>query len=425
MPYLLTILVFLFSAGFENGFNNNVISGEVLDTKTKAPIPYVNIWLKQQDIRWTSNSEGKFILNINPAFHQDTVVFSSIGYKPFVITIKQLLANKSVKKTVLLAEDTFPLQEVLVRPLTARQIVQKAIEYIPENHLHSNYQVQGFYRQAVKENDSFASLIESVVQIKSEKENQPFRVSYIKSRLSKDYRTYKLAPERDIIAKALALDHIQYRRGFLNSHNQSNWQFKIVGYTKLNQKDIYIIQASLPGNNKTAVHQAQIYIRSEDYAFQRIDYDYTWNSANLPEEAAPSDTIIFKRYNWKGSFNYIPYRGKMVLNYFHFVLKQHIYSRNYIAANRGRFKNLKLVATQESQEEFIANDISVLKQPLPPIQAAITASGFTESAKTYDESFWKSYLMPVDTKLFISIKKDLEKQASFDKLFQAEAHLAE
>lgn len=421
MPYLISIPIVLLFHGLISWFSYDSIQGEVYTSKTKEAIPYVNIWIKQKDIRLTSNSEGKFIFRVNSSFYQDTVVFSAIGYKPLLITIKQLLAEKNPKTIIFLQEDTFPLQEVLIRPLTARQIVQKAIESIPENHFNVNYQVNGFYRKAIKEDSSFASLIESVVKIsKNGYAKQPFQISYIKSRLSEDYRTYKLPLEKDIITTALELDHIQYRRGFLNSYNQANWQFKLKDVTKINHQEVYIIQANLMGNDKTAVHQAKIYIRSEDYAFQKIDYDYTWDVSDLQENAAPSDTIIFKRYNWKGSFNYIPYRGKMVLNYFHFVFKQNVYSKNYVNTNRGRLKNIKKLASQESHEEFIANEIKVLSQPFH--KTKISTLSFSESTKPYDETFWKNYLQPVDTKLFITIKRDLEKYAPLERLFDTEVH---
>jgi len=116
MPYLISIPIILFFHGLISWFNDNSIQGEVYNSKTKEAIPYVNIWIKQKDIRLTSNSEGKFIFKINPSFYQDTIVFSSIGYKPFLITIKQLLAEKNPKKLILLQEDNFALQEVLVRP---------------------------------------------------------------------------------------------------------------------------------------------------------------------------------------------------------------------------------------------------------------------------------------------------------------------
>ena len=242
--------------------------------------------------------------------------------------------------------------------------------------------MNGFYRKAIKEDSSFAFLIESVVKIsKNGYDKQPFQVSYIQSRLSEDYRTYKLPLEKDIITNVLELDHIQYRRGFLNSYSQSNWQFKLIGVTKMNHKEIYIIQASLLGSNKFVVHQAKIYIRSEDYAFYKIDYDYTWEASNLQDDADPSDTIIFKRYNWKGSFNYIPYKGKMALNYFHFVLKQNVYSKNYVNTKIGRLKNIRMLASQESHEEFIADEIQVLSQPLHKTDISTTLS-FSESAKS-------------------------------------------
>lgn len=419
MVNILGLIVILSLNWLLAGLNNKPISGEIYNAATQEPVPYVNIWVKAAGIRLTSNADGKFILNLNSEFAGDTIVFSSIGYKPFATPIRQLLENKLVSKKIYLHEDIVPLQEVLIRPLTAKQIIQKGIEAIPENHLATHFQVHGFYRKAIKENNVFASLMESVINITETATNKHRQVNYVKTRSSKDFRIYKQVAPEDAIRQALDLDHVQYERGFLSRHHLNNWQFIIAGLTRLNHQEIYIIKASLLGAKKPFAHLATIYIRASDYAFQKIDYDYTWNSTAVPEEAAPSDTLLFKKYHWKGSFNYTAYKNKMVLNYFHFTLKQHVYAKGYVFTGYGRVRNNTLLATQESHEEFLADSFKVLSSR--ETKAAVqTTSGLLASAQPYDTLLWKTYRRPADSKLFTAIKADLENHAPLEDLFWKE-----
>jgi len=241
-------------------------------------------------------------------------------------------------------------------------------------------------------------------------------VAYRKTRLSHDYRQYQPALKPDLMQNALGLDHVRYGRGFLNQNNLGNWQFKLTGYTQIDKQEVYIIKASLPNAQNQDVHQALIYVRAEDYAFLKIDYDYNWKTENLKGEPFRTDTIKYKKYSWKGTFSYMPYRNKMVLNYFHFTLKQKIYAQTYVTVSSGRMKTTKDLASQELHEEFILNNIQFSGKG-GAIASVGKASDLYQNAIPYDRNFWQQYPKPIDSKLYQAVKADLEKRAPLEKQF--------
>ncbi|WP_291114728.1 carboxypeptidase-like regulatory domain-containing protein [Flavobacterium sp. UBA6135] len=83
------------------------ISGVVKDSLTGKPIPYVNIWVENENIGTTSNEKGFFDLVLN---ENKNIVFSALGYETKIIS--------SLKaKSVLLNPKIYQLEEVVVENL--------------------------------------------------------------------------------------------------------------------------------------------------------------------------------------------------------------------------------------------------------------------------------------------------------------------
>jgi hypothetical protein len=83
------------------------ISGIVKDSLTKKPIPYVNIWVENENSGTTSNENGLFDLNIND---EKRIVFSALGFENKTIA-------SSNAKNVLLNPKIYELNEVIVENL--------------------------------------------------------------------------------------------------------------------------------------------------------------------------------------------------------------------------------------------------------------------------------------------------------------------
>lgn len=83
------------------------ISGTVKDSTTGKPIPYVNIWVENENIGTTSNENGFFNLALND---NKNIVFSALGYETKTISSLEV-------KNVLLHPKIYQLEEVIVENL--------------------------------------------------------------------------------------------------------------------------------------------------------------------------------------------------------------------------------------------------------------------------------------------------------------------
>ena len=98
------------------------IRGKIIDKNTQSPIEYANIGILGKSIGTISNSDGDFVLKIPPAYINDTIGISCIGYKIFAEPAINYLPETRV---IRLIPDYIPIQEVqLIRSLliTAIQI---------------------------------------------------------------------------------------------------------------------------------------------------------------------------------------------------------------------------------------------------------------------------------------------------------------
>ncbi len=66
------------------------VSGLLLDAETKTPIPYANIGIKGKSAGTLTDPDGTFQIRISRDLQDDTLFFSSIGYKQMAFSVKEI-----------------------------------------------------------------------------------------------------------------------------------------------------------------------------------------------------------------------------------------------------------------------------------------------------------------------------------------------
>lgn len=97
------------------------VTGQVIDTNTKEPIPYVNIGIIGKNIGTVSDAYGNFKLSVTDALASDSLRFSMVSYeaKTFAITD---VRRFGIPKSIALNERHIELREVIVSGEMASQI---------------------------------------------------------------------------------------------------------------------------------------------------------------------------------------------------------------------------------------------------------------------------------------------------------------
>lgn len=117
MKIKLAILLFLFAPTFLMKSSGQSFTGQVLDSKTRKALAYVNIGIPSAGLGIITDEEGRYTLPLDPEFSTDTIQFSYIGYKSVLIPVSDFMKTYlTPASSFLMEEKAYNLSEVTVRP---------------------------------------------------------------------------------------------------------------------------------------------------------------------------------------------------------------------------------------------------------------------------------------------------------------------
>ena len=116
MKFFFIVLCFLNSSVLLLG---QQISGSVFEMNNDIPVEFVNIGIVGKNIGTVSDQNGNYTLQFDPEYHNDTLMFSCIGYHSYSIKVSDFvnLNNGNVK----LEKRLYDITEIVVRPKKVKQ----------------------------------------------------------------------------------------------------------------------------------------------------------------------------------------------------------------------------------------------------------------------------------------------------------------
>ena len=147
---LITAAVLLSIAGFSQ---TKTIEGTVYYQETKEPVPFAYVKLKDVAYGTVTEYDGTFSLKIPSRYFDGVLEFSYVGLKTYELPLHDY--DQPVK--IYMETDITELYTVVVstkRDLNPKSILKKALKAIPDNYVNEDFNLEGYYREYVKENDS-------------------------------------------------------------------------------------------------------------------------------------------------------------------------------------------------------------------------------------------------------------------------------
>ncbi len=137
-----------------------VIKGRVLD-HNGLPVPYANIGILDTQIGTASNEDGFFVLFFSVDYNEAILQVSAISHKTYSVKISDISVPTDYEIT--LAPHYVVLDEIKVSALdeNARKIVEKALENQSYNYAQKKYQLKGFYRELLRNDETYVALTEA------------------------------------------------------------------------------------------------------------------------------------------------------------------------------------------------------------------------------------------------------------------------
>jgi hypothetical protein len=265
-----------------------VVSGVVVDQKTGDPLRQVSISAGRVSV--VTNEDGDFTLKLNEM--PPAVNISHLGYKTQRLTLKD---GKTEGLRIRLVPTTIQLREIVVRNYDPRELVNIAIDKIPENYSKVPELLKGFYRETAMKRKHYIYVAEGVEDMYKTPYNRGTtrdRVSIIKGRrlLSQkqgDTLGIKVAGGP---VQAVLMDLVKNRDFLLNKEDLDNYDFSMGTPEYINDRQQYVVLMKPSLVTTYALYHGKMYIDAERLAFTRIELDL-----DMSDKDKATQTMLVKK----------------------------------------------------------------------------------------------------------------------------------
>lgn len=265
-----------------------VVSGVVVDQKTGDPLRQVSISAGRVSV--VTNEDGDFTLKLNEM--PPAVNISHLGYKTQRLTLKD---GKTEGLRIRLVPTTIQLREIVVRNYDPRELVNIAIDKIPENYSKVPELLKGFYRETAMKRKHYIYVAEGVEDMYKTPYNRGTtrdRVAIIKGRrlLSQkqgDTLGIKVAGGP---VQAVLMDLVKNRDFLLNKEDLDNYDFSMGTPEYINDRQQYVVLMKPSLVTTYALYHGKMYIDAERLAFTRIELDL-----DMSDKDKATQTMLVKK----------------------------------------------------------------------------------------------------------------------------------
>ncbi len=162
---IVCLLVLFFLSGVQLQAQST-LTGTVIDQKSKAPVPFANVYVENTFTGVATGDDGGFTLEVKEG-HQGKVIVRAIGYE--TRSIPQSDFSQQALK-IYLSPVSFDIKEVEKSERIALKdpvkIIKKAIKSIPENMAADYTILEGTYHQVFQDYETDSLLDASQVEVK-------------------------------------------------------------------------------------------------------------------------------------------------------------------------------------------------------------------------------------------------------------------
>ena len=340
---------------------SNFIEGRLLDSKDETPISFATIRVKNKSKGLISNMDGGFKVPDKLKELGDTIVISSIGYTSKEIILSQL--DKEKVNIIKLVAKIEALGTVTIvgskkkrkKKLTARDIIRKAMEQIPDNYPFDPFSYVGYYRDYQIKEKEYVNLNEAImgvsdpgfgyqdkkytnIKLYTYKRNADFRTDTIAARPYDYVNNNKVIPNATLDGQGgneytILRLHDAIRNYNINSYDFinrfdrdiiKNHRLNQLPETSINDTTLYVIKMVESQENYKAI--GTIYISKGDFKIYKMEYAVFDTTAPIKEiditqrlyGSEKVDKVKNKKILYEIIVEYQPDDDKMYPNYISF-----------------------------------------------------------------------------------------------------------
>ncbi|MCX7986785.1 MAG: carboxypeptidase-like regulatory domain-containing protein [Bacteroidales bacterium] len=351
------------------------ITGKIFNTQ-QEPLSFASVSIINKDVSTVANSEGFFRLKIPSNYRTDTLVVSFLGYLP-----KKLRIDTITQQTLIitLAELPIELPPVFVRNISAVTIIENVIANVNKNYYQQNAMYSAFYREVIKNEENYLSIIEALVDIAK----APYSSWLLndQAKIFKGHRSQSVNSLSTLSIKleggvynCVKIDLIKESPVFLSREGLSEYVYRVEGKIKYNERNLYIIRFEPLKRLSEIAYQGFLYIDDQTYALVAAEFGLTplgiEYAQHLLVKKVPRKTqvklqearyaVFYRPMNQKWFLEYTSIELKLKAKSRFFLLNNIISTRSELAitridtTNHARFKRDEIVHSNDVMIDMIS-----------------------------------------------------------------------
>jgi hypothetical protein len=250
------------------------VRGRLLDQQNDEPILYASVSIINTTTGTVTNRNGEFQLIIPDSLRSSSVRFSHIGYESHEIE-SGLLAGQDI--SFRLEPTTFALQEVEVRAVNAKQLINEMLQRKEVNYPLEPAYLTAFYREGIEHRKQNIDLTEAVLQLyKTGYGSNPGndQVKLIKKRrIVNHLENDTIFPKmKSGINSCLILDVMKELPDFMDPADDSYFAF-YKDMTSIDNRSVYIITFVQNQYIKEPLYTGDLYIEADSKALAEARFE--------------------------------------------------------------------------------------------------------------------------------------------------------
>jgi hypothetical protein len=263
---------------FQKVYSQEFLQGLVKDAGTGEPLSNATIsfYNNGRSFGMITNQKGQFVINQKTP---DSIRISMIGYQSKLL----LPPFESNNQTVLLLRAIISMETIVVQPIPAEQIVQKAIKVLDKNRSVVDFESLAFYREIIKDRENYFSVSEALFKTQYFPREKNFTLELEQGRTKEDvaytrlFEDYHPGGGPQLMAKQGFADEIP---DCLQASKMKYFIYKKDSLTYLDNHRIYVISFDQKDGVKEAFEKGKVFIDAEDFSV------LSYTGSNSPKSTA-------------------------------------------------------------------------------------------------------------------------------------------
>ena len=298
------LFVMLFNFMTSHASNPILVTGIVIDSESKEPLPFANVIYAH--LGTSTNYDGEFVLLIEEPKNEIELQIKFIGYESIHMTLGSNMQDLIIR----LQRSTHFLEDVTV--YSAEQIMLDVNSYKQINYDYKDQLLSTYYKESVNTTSSCVYIAEGIfdIYLPTIYSNQETKIESVKTRKKEFISLDSLGiPMFNGHASDMIQSAVRREDSFLHKEEMGNYYYSKEDRTEYDGRNVLVIK--FEPRNKKGTAKGTIYVDSETKAVIKTEYyptvgnQYFWTNVKWSEEFTQIDgTWHAHRVSYSGTWDH-------------------------------------------------------------------------------------------------------------------------